>query len=59
MLGELLKATVGLVVQTPLALAADVITMGGAMTDQNKPYTVQALENVYENVEKAVKDSND
>lgn len=53
MFGNLLKAVVGVVVETPVAVVADVITMGGACTDQDKPYTAQALEKVMENVTKA------
>lgn len=53
MFGNLLKAVVGVVVETPVALVADVVTMGGACTDQPKPYTAQALEKVWDNVSKA------
>ena len=53
MFGELLKAAVGLVVETPIALVKDAGTMFGALTDQDKPYTAQALEKVAENVSKA------
>jgi hypothetical protein len=53
MFGDLLKAVVGVVVETPVALVADVITMGGALSDQDKPYTAQALEKVMDNVTKA------
>jgi hypothetical protein len=55
MFGSLLKAAVGVVIETPLSIAADVVTMGGALTDQKKPYTAQALEKVVENVEQATK----
>lgn len=54
-LGNLVKATVGVVVETPVAIVADVVTMGGALTDKDKPYTATALEKVVENVEKATK----
>lgn len=53
MLGSLTKAVVGVVVETPIALAADVITLGGACTDKKEPYTATALKRVMENVEKA------
>ena len=59
MLGNLLKAAVGVVIETPLAIAADVITMAGACTDQPKPYTAQALEKVYDNVVKATRPEGD
>ena len=55
MFGSLLKAAVGVVIETPLSIAADVVTMGGVLTDQKKPYTAQALEKVVENVEQATK----
>lgn len=53
MFGSLLKAVVGVVVETPLSVAADVVTMGGMLTDKKKPYTVSALERVMENIEDA------
>ena len=55
MLGDLAKATVGLVIETPIAVVADVVTMGGALTDKDQPYTATALEKVMENVENATK----
>jgi hypothetical protein len=51
MFGELLKAAVGVVVETPLAVATDVITLGGAITERDEPYTVSALKKVVKNVE--------
>ena len=56
MLGDLAKATVGLVIETPIAVVADVVTMGGALTDKNQPYTATALEKVVKNVENATKE---
>lgn len=53
-LESLAKAAVG-VVTTPVALVADVITMGGALTDKDKPYTAEALEDVYDNLKNATK----
>jgi hypothetical protein len=55
MLENLVKATVGVVVQTPIALIADVITLGGAIVDKDEPYTATALKNVMKNVGDAVK----
>jgi hypothetical protein len=52
-LGGLVKAAVGAVVETPIALAADVITMGGALTDKKEPYTATALKKVADNVSDA------
>lgn len=53
MFKNLLKTAVGVVVETPIAVVADVITLGGALSDQGKPYTATALEKVMENVQEA------
>ena len=53
MFSELLKATVGLIVETPIAVATDIITMGGAITEKNEPYTVTTLKKVVDNIEKS------
>jgi hypothetical protein len=53
MLTSLTKAVVGVVVETPIALATDIVTMGGALTDQDQPYTVTALSKVADNVSDA------
>jgi hypothetical protein len=58
-LGDLTKAVVGVVVETPIAIAADVVTMGGALTDKNEPYTATALKGVMQNVENATKPDHD
>ena len=55
MLGDLAKAAVGVVIETPIAVVADVVTMGGALTDKDQSYTTTALEKVMENVENATK----
>lgn len=54
-LGSFTKAVIGVVVETPVAIAADVVTMGGALTDKDEPYTATALKNVVENVKDATK----
>lgn len=53
-LEDLTKAVVG-VVRTPVAVVADVITMGGALTDKDRPYTAEALADILKNLEKAAK----
>ena len=53
MFNELFKAAVGLVVETPAAVVADVLTMGGALDDRDKPYTAEALSKVIDNLQKA------
>jgi hypothetical protein len=53
MLGDLAKAVVGVVVETPIAIAADALTLGGSLTDKDEPYTATALKGVMKNVENA------
>lgn len=50
MFGSLLKAALS-PIDIAVSVAADVVTMGGAMTDQDKPYTAQAAERLMDNVE--------
>ena len=50
MFGKLLEATIK-TVTLPVAIVADVVTMGGAMTDQKKPYTVQQIESIAEDID--------
>lgn len=52
MLGNLLKAAVG-VVTLPIDVAADVITMGGALTDKQQPYTADKASDIMRNLTKA------
>jgi len=54
-LGSLTKAVVGVVIETPIALATDALTLGGAITEKDEPYTVTALKKVAENVSDATK----
>jgi len=54
LLNDLAKAAVGVVVETPVAIAADVLTLGGSITDKDEPYTATALKRVMDNVEHAV-----
>jgi len=55
MISDLAKAAVGVVVETPVAIAADVVTLGGALTERNKPYTASAIQGVVQNIENATK----
>jgi hypothetical protein len=50
MFGSLLKAALA-PVDIAVGVAADVVTLGGAITDQDKPYTAQAAERLMDNVE--------
>ena len=50
----LTKAVVGVVV-TPVDVVADIVTLGGVLTDQEKPYTAQRAEDIINNLKKATK----
>ena len=52
---DLTKAVVGVVIETPIAIAADVLTLGGSITEKDEPYTATALKGVMKNVENATK----
>ena len=54
-LGDLTKVVVGVVIETPIAVAADMLTLGGSITDKNEPYTATALKGVMKNIEHATK----
>ena len=58
MMKSLGKAAVGLVVETPIAVVADVVTMGGVLTDKKEPYRKTALGKVVDNVEQATDPNN-
>lgn len=49
MLTSTIKAAAS-VVDVPVSVAADVVTMGGALTDKEKPYTAEAAARFVENV---------
>ena len=57
MLESLVKAAVGVVVQTPVALVADALTLGGTLTDRNESYTSKAVSDVVKNIDNAAKPS--
>lgn len=48
------KAVLG-VVTVPVAVVADVVTLGGALTDRDKPYTAEAVSDVVQNLKNASK----
>jgi len=56
MFSNLLKAVVGTVIETPVSVVADVVTLGGALTDQENPYTAQAVSKVVDNIQKSTED---
>ena len=53
MFSSLFKAAVA-VATSPVSIAADVITLGGALTDKDEPYTVTQAKTVYKNLQNAV-----
>ena len=48
---ESLAKTAASVVEIPVAVVADVVTLGGSLTDQDKPYTATAAEHLIDNVQ--------
>ncbi|MEG0991351.1 MAG: hypothetical protein RSN88_10860 [Gordonibacter sp.] len=54
MLTSLAKAATA-VVTVPVAVAADVVTLGGSLTDKHKPYTAEAVEDFVDNLKDASK----
>jgi predicted benzoate:H+ symporter BenE len=54
MLESLAKAALG-VVTVPIAVIADVVTLGGAVVDKDRPYTADAVSDVVKNLEDATK----
>lgn len=56
-LESLTKAAVG-AVTIPVALVADVVTLGGALTDKDRPYTADAVSDVVQNLKDAAKPKN-
>lgn len=54
MLESLAKAVVG-VVTVPVAAVADAVTLGGALTDKDRPYTADAVSDVVQNLKEATR----
>ena len=44
-----------MVVETPVAVVADVVTLGGSLTDKDESYTATALKGVIKNVADSTK----
>lgn len=53
MFGNLLKAAVGVAI-LPVDVVADAVTLGGVLTDRKKPYVAKRLENISDNIDKAL-----
>ena len=49
MITSLIKSAM-VVVEAPVAVVADVATIGGALSDKDKPYTVETAEKFVKNV---------
>jgi hypothetical protein len=54
-LEDLANAAVGVVIQTPVAIVADVLTLGGALNDRDDTYTGEAIGKVVDNLNNAVR----
>ena len=52
LLGGIAKATLGIVF-SPVSIAADIMTLGGTLTDRDEPYTVDSMRAVMRNLELA------
>ena len=50
LLGTLLRTAIH-VVETPIDVVKDVVTMGGVLTDQREPYTVRKAKKILEDTE--------
>ena len=53
-LESLTKAALA-VVAVPVAVVADVVTLGGAVNDRDRPYTVDAVSDLVQNIEDATR----
>ena len=52
MIESLAKAAAA-VVTVPVAVVADVVTLGGAVNDKNRPYTADAVSDFVDNLKNA------
>jgi len=52
MLESLAKAATA-VVTVPVSVVADVVTLGGALTDKDQPYTADAVSDLVQNLKNA------
>ena len=53
-LESITKAAVG-VVTLPVSVVADVVTLGGALTDKKEPYTATTASDIVKNLSNAAK----
>lgn len=54
MFDKLFKAAVG-IITLPVDVAADVVTMAGALTDRDEPYTVSKAKRIRRQIDEASK----
>lgn len=54
MFDSLLKSVIGISI-LPVAVAADIITLGGELIDKQKPFTQECSESIAENLRDVVK----
>ena len=54
MLESLAKAAAA-VVTVPVAVVADVVTLGGSLNDKDKPYTAEAVGDLVDNLKDATR----
>lgn len=47
------KAAIGVAI-TPVAVVADLVTLGGALQDRDEPYTATVVKSVAENIGNAI-----
>lgn len=52
-LTSLTKAVVGVVIETPISIVADIVTVGGELTGNNESYTIKSLSKVVDNISDA------
>ena len=50
---SLTKAAVGIVL-SPVSIAADILTLGGAINERDEPYTISSVRDILSNIENAV-----
>ena len=55
MIKSLFQSVLNLAV-VPLEIVKDVVTMGGVLTDEKKPYTLKRLEKAQEKLDEALED---
>lgn len=53
LLGSLTKAAVGVVIETPIAVVADAVTLSGSLTDRDESYTATSMKKIMENLSDA------